>query len=281
MSQGLIDAGLDMLWVSLDGATPESYADVRLGAALPHILANLGEFQSIRLSRNMTADCKSPRGYAIYEKPYIGIVFVAMKRNVDDLPALLRLGDRYAVSRFMVTNILPYNEEMLGEALYAKTLMNADPVVHVELPRMDVSGVTGRALFGAAAAGHGLTIGGADTSEARDRCPFVRAGATAVSWEGNVSPCLPLLHSHSRFVNGREHFCRRDVVGNVNEISLGHLWCDIDYKTFRGRVHTFDFSPCTSCGGCDLSENNETDCIGNPFPACGTCPWAQGVVQCP
>jgi MoaA/NifB/PqqE/SkfB family radical SAM enzyme len=35
MSKGLISAGLDMLWISLDGASPESYADVRLGARLP------------------------------------------------------------------------------------------------------------------------------------------------------------------------------------------------------------------------------------------------------
>ena len=37
MSRRLIESGLDMLWVSVDGATPESYADVRLGAALPDV----------------------------------------------------------------------------------------------------------------------------------------------------------------------------------------------------------------------------------------------------
>jgi MoaA/NifB/PqqE/SkfB family radical SAM enzyme len=34
-SRALIDAGLDLVWVSLDGARPDSYADVRLGAELP------------------------------------------------------------------------------------------------------------------------------------------------------------------------------------------------------------------------------------------------------
>ena len=32
---------LDVLWVSLDGATPEGFGDVRLGAELPLILENL------------------------------------------------------------------------------------------------------------------------------------------------------------------------------------------------------------------------------------------------
>jgi molybdenum cofactor biosynthesis enzyme MoaA len=41
LSEDLIDAGLDGLWISLDGATPESYKDVGLGAALPEVLNNL------------------------------------------------------------------------------------------------------------------------------------------------------------------------------------------------------------------------------------------------
>ena len=73
-SRDLIEAGLDQLWVSLDGARPESYADVRLGAALPTVLANLGRFSDLRSPRR-------PR------RPEIGIAFVTMRRNIADLPA--------------------------------------------------------------------------------------------------------------------------------------------------------------------------------------------------
>ncbi len=44
-SRQLIEAGLDKLWVSLDGAKPESYTDVRLGAALPEVILNLAGFR--------------------------------------------------------------------------------------------------------------------------------------------------------------------------------------------------------------------------------------------
>jgi hypothetical protein len=81
VSAELIDAGLDMLWVSLDGARPESYADVRLGAALPAILSNLRDFVATRdHSRFFPLFYQNP-----FNKPQIGIVFVAMKRNIDDL----------------------------------------------------------------------------------------------------------------------------------------------------------------------------------------------------
>jgi MoaA/NifB/PqqE/SkfB family radical SAM enzyme len=281
LSNSLMDAGLDMLWVSLDGATPESYADVRLGAALPEVLKNLAAFHEARLSRNMGSDCTCAEGYNIYSRPLIGLVFVAMKRNINDLPKLLDTCNRYAVSRFMVSNVLPYSEEMRKETLYSKTLMETTPPTRLELPRMDVNDITGRALSHAVRTGFNVTVGGADTLDAGDRCPFVRSGATAIGWDGDVSPCLPLLHSHVRYVNDRKHSCRSYHVGNLNDRPFGHLWREPEYVAFRERVQTFQFSPCTICGGCDFSEDNETDCIGSPFPACGTCPWAQGIVQCP
>ena len=37
----LVRIGLDRLWVSIDGATPESYADVRLWDALPQVIEDL------------------------------------------------------------------------------------------------------------------------------------------------------------------------------------------------------------------------------------------------
>jgi MoaA/NifB/PqqE/SkfB family radical SAM enzyme len=281
MSEKLINAGLDMLWVSLDGATPESYGDVRLGATLPGVLENLRGFHEERLNRNMCLDCRRADAYNAYDRPYIGIVFVAMKRNIDDLPVLLEMCSRFAVSRFMVSNVLPYSEDMCAESLYHLALTDTNPIARLELPRMDVNRITGEALSRAVRAGYGLSIGGADPLQSANRCPFIHAGATAISWDGNVSPCVPLLHSHVRFVNERRHSCRRYVVGNVNERPLDELWMDPQYLDFRERVQLFEFSPCSSCGGCDLSEDNEADCAGNTFPTCGMCPWAQGVVQCP
>ena len=69
----LVDAGLDMLWVSIDGATPETYADVRIGAELPQIIANLRRLAKMRKGGH-------------FPQPEIGIAFVAMKRNIADLP---------------------------------------------------------------------------------------------------------------------------------------------------------------------------------------------------
>ena len=70
-------------------------------------------------------------------------------------------------------------------------------------------------------------------------------------------------------------------MGNLKERGLQDIWLDPAYVSYRQRVQSFAFPPCTFCGGCDMSEANEEDCFGNVFPACGGCLWAQGVVQCP
>jgi MoaA/NifB/PqqE/SkfB family radical SAM enzyme len=272
-SRELIAAGLDVLWVSFDGATPESYTDVRLGAKLPNVLENAERFRSLRPISHTPS-------------PEIGIVFVAMERNYHDLPDLLRLARKLGATRFMVSNVLPHTAEMRREALYTFAMSNGTyfPSPHqpeLYLPKMDAARLANAPLYEAICGNWNLNFIGTQSQLTSDRCPFVEAGATAVGWDGGVSPCLPLLHSNHNYLNGVERHARRYVVGYINERSLAELWQAPEYVEFRARVQGFDFAPCTICDGCSLSEKNEEDCYGNGFPTCGGCLWAQGFVQCP
>ncbi|MCX7708100.1 MAG: radical SAM protein [Anaerolineae bacterium] len=272
-ARGLIAAGLDRLWVSLDGARPESYADVRLGAALPEVLANVRRFAAAR------PPAHRPR-------PEIGIAFVAMRRNIADLPQLLALGAHLGATRYLVTNVLPHTPEMRAEILYHRALNDITylPSVwtpRVELPKMDVDGGTAPALYGVFHSHRNIALVGHNLGAANNRCPFIDAGAGAIRWDGAFSPCLPLLHTHLSYLNDRERFSRAYIVGTVAEKPLAELWHDAGHLAFRRRVQAFDFSPCTFCGGCDYSLANEEDCFGNTFPTCGGCLWAQGIIRCP
>jgi MoaA/NifB/PqqE/SkfB family radical SAM enzyme len=264
MALKLIRAGLDRLWVSLDGATPDCYTDVRLGAALQTVLDHVARFRDLRDSG----------------RPELGIVFVAMKRNIHDLPALARLAEDLQAARLMVTNVLPHTRELRDEILYARALSNGEFLrspIHplIDFPLIDDTELTHEPIIGA--------IRSAKRSgwhkPTRNRCPFMEKQAVAVGWDGSVSPCLALLHGHTSYLHAVERISRRYLVGNVKDRDLLTLWND--YADFRARVEQFDFSPCAMCDGCPLSETNESDCYGNTFPTCGGCLWAQGVVQCP
>jgi len=276
LSQELITAGIDVLWVSLDGATPESYDDIRLGAMLPQVLENVTHFHDAIYTEAVATCC----GLFPSFKTQLGIAFVAMKRNIADLPAVLNLGRQLGANRFLVTNVLPYTDEMRGEVLYYYRTLGDTGYMRVCLPRIDVDETTRDALY---AAMHSMSVtwAGSIPGNAQDSCPFIESGAGAIGWDGSLSPCLPLLHSHVSFAIDRERFSRRWTIGNVTEHNLSDLWNSTEHIAFRERVQAFDFPPCTTCGGCDLSEKNEEDCFGNVFPTCGGCLWAQGVIQCP
>jgi len=268
MSEKLIAAGLDMLWVSLDGAKPESYADIRLGAALPEVIANLSAF------RDACHLAPPPR-------PRLGIVFVAMKRNIADLPAVLDLGGHVGAQNFLVTHLLPYTAEMRDEILYSRALGDSVFGASLDLPKFDLNEETREPFYQILRSGKNIASAGGRLGEINNLCPFVEKGATAVCWDGKVSPCLPLLHGNKNYLEGRERVSSPYAVGNIREKDLWSLWNEPEYLALRRRVKIFDFSPCYICGGCSLSEGNLEDCFGNSFPVCGGCLWAQGVIRCP
>ena len=279
LSRQLIEAEIDLLWVSIDGATPESYAGIRPGASLPQVLENVGNFRDALYSQCVISDC----GPAPTFKTLLGIAFVAMKRNIADLPEVLSLAQTLEAKRFLVTNVLPYTREMCDEVLYNLVLyedLSPKPVPRLSMPRIDVTESTRDPLYWAMRYGK-MNWAGGNPANARGRCPFIESGAAAIGWDGSFSPCLSLLHSHTSFVLDRERFSRRWIIGNIAEETLHDLWNTPEHIAFRERVQVFDFAPCTACGGCELADTNEEDCWGNTFPTCGGCLWAQGMIQCP
>lgn len=272
-SRDLIKVGLDMLWVSIDGAQQESYGDVRLGAELEKVLANLEGFARMRVPRQ-------------HPRPEIGIVFVAMKRNIDDLPQLLRIAERMGVARFMVTNIWPHTDELRDEILYARALGSKDylgssNLPTLEAPRMDIQEWARGALYKAICGRWNMNLVGSSSNGKEFSCSFIENHAIAVGWDGGVSPCLPLLHSSQGYLNRLLRFNKRWVLGNILQGDIIALWSDPEHLAFRQRVRQFDFAPCAICVGCLQSESNEEDCYGNTFPTCGGCLWAWGIIQCP
>ena len=277
MSKQLAKTAVDVIWVSLDGATPESYADIRLGAELPRVIENLGYlYDAIRAEGSIV---RGPCGALPIFRTELGIEFVAMKRNIADLPSVLALGKKFDARRFIITNVLPYTKEMSEQALYHYIQRPGNSYPSLSLPRMQDTDIPEEMIARETVAMNVIRAGCEDHS--RNRCPFIESGAGALSWDGDLSPCLPLMHSHTSYLACYQRYSRRYVVGNIMERSLRELWYDPGHIAFRKRVQSFDFAPCTTCGGCDLSEGNEEDCAGSSFPACGGCLWAQGLIQCP
>src|SRR4051794_20035265 len=105
-ASALIDAGLDWLHVSLDGATAETYESIRDGASFVKVTSNIA--QLVALKRKHRSD-----------RPHLQLVFVAMKRNVEELPELVRLAAAWEVEAVWVQNLSHSFEDTGNQEAYS------------------------------------------------------------------------------------------------------------------------------------------------------------------
>jgi MoaA/NifB/PqqE/SkfB family radical SAM enzyme len=205
-----------------------------------------------------------------------------MKRNLAELPEVLRLEHRVGARKFLISNVYPHTPELLQEILYRRSigesLWNRSTI---RMARMDPDRTAARILQNAL---HGLytpRLEGPEVLWPPNTCPFVSRGSTCVRWDGMVSPCLSLLHGHTSYLENRVRHNRAYSVGSVRDHDLLGLWELPAYVALRKRLEDFDFSPCTACNSCELADANQEDCFGNAPPTCGGCLWAQGFILCP
>ena len=317
LAERLIDAGLDQFTVSIDGTSNESLGAVRPGTSLDEITDNVRKLywrsaakrtRQLEIERPLEeiltrakdsggstfglldrTSFKVPLEGMLDPVPLgplkIGIEFVAMKSNICELSALQKIAENIRASFILVSNVLPYTTELQDEILYSLEPTSYegqgdDRNPHWILPKMDWSWETLKLISTIASQQSNLSYLDIDLNQRNNYCPFIRPGSLALSCHGGVSPCPPLLHSYTCYIRGWKKFFRRCEYGSLKGQSLKSIWLEPDYAAFRERVRKFEFSPCTDCGGCEDSEKNEKDCQGNPFPVCGDCLWARGILRC-
>ena len=274
IATGLVTAGLDTLIVSQDGASHEKHESVRPGIDAQEVHDNIAGLLEIRKSLGRST-------------PEIGIEFVAMKQNMSHLRELPALAESLGAKFVIVTNVLPYSEDLRHEILYwisaglPHTPTQKGPLSGVYLPPIDTTHENLRHLDVPGAIQWSFTDQNAPRSGPLGFCPFVNSGALAVSWDGKLSPCVPLMHTYKCWVMGREKLMKSYIIGDVNTDDVRAVWEGAEHRAFQRRVLDFGFSPCVDCGGCEKAESNEEDCFGNMHPTCGDCLWASGIIVCP
>lgn len=275
MSESLLDIGLDRLWVSIDVVDPSS--DEGLGHPMyTRTIKQLKKFNSIRSKKRVDTE--------------LGITFVATKENVAQLAVLPLFISKFNISEVNISNLAPTNISDQEITLYQKSVnmsigsdfyIEKRPVVN--LPYMDfnlpevkegLSGLMSRMNFN-------LQVGGIPVPRKSRYCPFVKGGMAFVRSDGEVTPCMALLHNGKTAFNKTDRVIHHHSFGNVASNTIADIWMSPEYIEFKRKVIDFEFSPCITCGQCDYSESNQEDCFGNVGPTCGACLWAEGFLSCP
>lgn len=257
LSRGLILSGLDKLWISLDNIHLESILEDRIAQT---------NRQLFQLLKDLL-DLKKELGAG----PEVGLVFVLNRNNSPQILELIKQGYDLGLRSFSFTNLEAFSEEMAGETLYREDQLrrpNSWISNHTELSR-EIDGI-----------GEDIKISGS-LRTARNRCPFAEKGELVLRWDGEVSPCLPLLYDHTSYIGNWKHQIDSHSLGKIPSRSFHQIWSDKEFITLRDRLLSERFSPCLSCRDCWLSDDNLMDCMGYEHPTCGGCLWAHGIVSCP
>ena len=274
-AEAIVNLGIDRIVVSVDGLTEERFGDIRTNGSLAQVVENMRRLYGLKL-----------RWKGRHADPQVGIAFVAMKRNVAEIALLPRLATRIGAQSIIVSNLVPHTPEMEREILYSHSLIattySGSPVLtNVSFPKLDLDSHTLEPIRSVFASAASVSLLDASLSAREDYCRFAQEGYAAVRWDGEVSPCLPLLHDHPEYVQGRRKEVTHYSLGNIGQRPLSEIWGSPEFVAFRAKQRQFPYSPCTTCGGCQWFARNREDCSGNTFPVCGGCLWAQGFVQCP
>lgn len=117
ISEQLVALGLDNLTISIDAATPKTYKSIRIGGNFKALIKNLKKLQGI----------KRKKGSSL---PALQLAFVGMKRNIGELPKLVKLASKLGIDSIILQGMgeyedttgesLTYHHRKLGKSIYEK-----------------------------------------------------------------------------------------------------------------------------------------------------------------
>ena len=225
----LVELGVDWLHVSLDGASPATYEDIR----------HRSNFELVR--RNVAGLVDVIREHGA-DKPEIELVFVAMRRNVHELPALVRLAAELGVPTVWVQNLShsfsdtdpsgSYREirEYAGaEALWAERNEEAERAFADARDLAETIGVR-------------LRLPHLDEPDRRREAGTPGCGwpytSSYVTHDGKVQPCCAVMGAD------------RAVLGDARSDGFAGVWSSDAYRDFRARLLSDE--PPDVCAGCSM-----------------------------
>lgn len=225
-----VTTGLDMLHISIDGARPETCAAIRVRGKLERVLAN------VRLVTEARARLSSTR-------PRLRMVVVVMRKNLAELPELVRLAHELTIPTIFVQHLchnfgeasLPIHYAPMREFVSEQTLL-AEDTGRVELYFSQARAV-------AAELGIDLRLPSTQPrlhppgTPGPERCNWPWRGAY-VSYQGLAMPCCMVA------TPDRIH------LGDMARDDAEAVWNGAAYQDFRTRLSSD--TPPEVCASCSL-----------------------------
>ncbi len=216
-ARGIIEAGIDWIALSIDGATPAVYDAIRLGARFDRLLKNLEALAPLKKGG----------------RPRLFINFVIMRDNIHQLDDMVRLAARYSFDRINFKQC----DVVRGESGRGRGLFGGERTG--EIRRYEKMLTKARRL------GKRLHVEVASFSfvpEEQPVCVQDPRSSVFVRFDGIVAPCINLAYGGPTTWLGRDVRMPSVHYGSLPGSALDSLWETPLCGMYRSRFHERDES---------------------------------------
>ena len=228
-AERLVEAGLDWLCISLDGATASTYEGIRDGARFARVARNVRGLVSVMRERKAA-------------RPALSLVFVAMRRNLAELPAVVALAAEWGVPTVRVQNLSHSFSDTDPAGAYREIREFTAREALWQTPDPAPAAVFAEAARTATALGVTLRL-----PQLQEPPAPRAAGAPGCDWpwraayvrhDGRVQPCCMLMGGD------------RAILGDAGGEELPAVWRGEAYEAFRAALS--GPKPPDVCTGCAM-----------------------------
>jgi MoaA/NifB/PqqE/SkfB family radical SAM enzyme len=254
----LVNAGTNFIGFSLAGTTARTHNTIRVNSDLEELLLNIEGFRRIKGEEKALA-------------PKLHIVYLMLKDNFHEVPALVGLAHALGIAEIVLINLIQATSARQEEqrvydlpdgAAYEETVREAESKareLNIRLRRPMLS--PGEVAV----------------------CEENPLGNLYISVSGEVAPCVflypPTAADIRRFIHGREYRIEKVSFGNIFKSPFSQIWNNPAYAAFRSRFQerrkAWDriYSQVWAPG---RGENSGQEALPEPPASCETCPKIRG-----
>jgi len=242
----LINTGTDFIGFSLAGATAKTHNSIRMNSDFELLLENIRFLNAVKKEKRL-------------DKPRLHIVYLMLKDNITDVPALVELAKHTGINDIILTNLIHVsNEWQEGRKVFRCQHPHPDPPPSRGREELETT-ITSPSPCGRGRGGGGneayeeiLQVAEAKAKKLKINlrqpslspvdvpvCEENPLRNLYISVDGEVSPCVylypPVPSPFKRIFCGNKFETEKASFGNIFRESFDIIWNSKEYVEFRER----------------------------------------------
>jgi MoaA/NifB/PqqE/SkfB family radical SAM enzyme len=209
----IVDIGVDIIGISIAGATSKVHKSVRVNSCFSRLIGNINTLGRIKRETGS-------------QKPKVVLSFLMTSTNIHELPKAVELAREHEVDEFVATN-LDYPSTKTHETL---KVFSCGEINQRYAALIEKSKGLSKSM--------GLSFRAYPLqTEEVIMCELNPVSYVYISHDGLVAPCVYLNQTRSgrfpRLFCGSRSMVKRTTFGDINKEDLLDIWMKPEYRAFR------------------------------------------------